>query len=82
MSRMPLGLLFDVLAGLVVAGALAALVVAASPARPGNQAWLWGLALVAIVAVGAARRRLISGGRGRSPLGWARRILSRPGRDR
>jgi hypothetical protein len=82
MPQILLGFLFDVVAGLVVAGVLAALVVTALPARPGGQAWLWLLALVSSVTVGTTRRCLVSASRGGGLLGWARRIASRAGRER
>jgi hypothetical protein len=82
MPRILLGLIFDVVAGLVITGALAALVVTALPTRPGGQGWLWLLAIVSSITVGTTRRCLVSGSRGRGPLGWARRIASRAGRER
>jgi hypothetical protein len=60
---------------------VAALVVRSSPVRPSGQAWLWLLALVCCVTVGTTRRCLVSASQGRGPLEWARRIISRRGRE-
>jgi len=75
-----LGIIFDVVAGLIVAGVLAALVVAALPTRPEGQAWLWLLAVASIVAVGITRRRLVAGGGSLGRVEWLRGIASRRGR--
>jgi len=77
-----LGIMFDIVAGLVVTGVLAALVVTVLPARPDGQAWLWLLAIVSSIAVGTTRRCLVSGRRGGGPLRSARGITSRAGRER
>jgi len=79
--RILLGLIFDLVAGVVITGVLAALVVTVLPARPHGQTWLWLLALVCCVTVGTTRRCLVSASQGRGPLEWARRIISRRGRE-
>jgi hypothetical protein len=71
-----LGLVIDIVAGLVVAGLLSALILTALPARPGSQAWLWLLAIASTVACSTARRRLASGRRADRPASPARKDAS------
>jgi hypothetical protein len=77
-----LGVVIDVVAGLIVAGLLSALILAALPARPGGQAWLWLLAIASIVACSTARRRLVSGSRARRAAWPARKDTSQHQRER
>ena len=81
MPRILLGVIFDVAAGVVITGVLAALVVTVLPARPHGQVWLWLLVLVCCVTVGTTRRCFVSRTRGGRPLKWARQIASRLGRE-